>query len=99
MTEKDFIALYTQANSETKKQVEQLLELNPESTNKITIDLMLINHQDITPIIEHREQLKAIMEKDRKDNCIDAFLLGIMAGKRAERAKKANHRAAIKSEV
>ena len=52
------------------------------------IDLLLVHYQNIAPIIEHREQLKTIMSKSRSDNCIDAYLLGYMQGKRAERARK-----------
>lgn len=68
---------------------EKELLTKPEPTeNDIYFDLMLIGLQDISPIISHREQLKIIMNGGKFDNCIDAFLLGVIAGKRQERAKR-----------
>lgn len=60
-------------------------------------DLLLLQYQDIVPMIEHLEQLKAIIASKRRDNVVDAYLLGFMHGKRAERAKKAKR--AEESEV
>jgi len=92
MTENEFITRYQQADKKTKKQVRQLLGIETTTTeNDYNFDLLLIGFQDITPIIEHMEQLKAIMNTGRRDNCIDAYLLGIMHGVRKERKKK-NHR-------
>ena len=51
-------------------------------------DLVLIQLQDIVPLMEHAEQLKVIMNTGKRDSCIDAYLLGYMHGKRAERARK-----------
>lgn len=53
-------------------------------------DLVLIKHQDISPIMDSKvqKQLKEIMYSSSKTKCIDAYLLGFMHGKRAERAKK-----------
>ena len=54
-----------------------------------SLDLLLLEHQDIIPLMNHVEQIKEIMQRKSPDNCIDAYLLGYMHGKRAERAKKA----------
>ena len=89
MTEKEFILSYRQASEETKKQVKQILGIEPEPAKRdFDLDLLLIGFQHIAPVIEYREALKVLMDKNRRDVCIDAFLLGIMEGKREERAKR-----------
>ena len=62
--------------------------MSKDITTDNNFDLVLLQYQDVIPLMEHMEQLKAIMQSKRPDNCIDAYLLGYMQGKRAERAKK-----------
>ncbi|MBO4693679.1 MAG: hypothetical protein J5659_04750 [Clostridia bacterium] len=89
MKEKEFLTLYEQADEETKKQVRELLGIEPDPIDyDIDFDFLLIGYQNIVPVIDHREILQRIMDTRRSTNCIDAFLYGIMTGKRAERAKK-----------
>ena len=89
MTENEFITSYTQADEKTKKQVRELLGIEPEPAKRdFDLDLLLIGFQHIAPVIEYREALQVLMDKNRRDVCIDAFLLGIMEGKREERAKR-----------
>ena len=89
MTENEFITSYTQADEKTKKQVRELLGIEPDPIDYDTdFDFLLIGYQNIIPVIDHREMLKRIMETRRTDNCIDAFLYGIMTGKRQERARR-----------
>ena len=91
MTENEFITSYTQADEKTKKQVRELLGIEPDPIkNDFRFDLLLIGFQDISPIVEHMEQLKIIMDSKKYDNCIDAYLLGYMHGKRKERTKRKN---------
>lgn len=89
MSEKEFLTNYRQADKKTQKQVRGLLGIEPDpAENDIYFDLMLIGLQNIAPIIEHREQLQIIMNRRKFDNCIDAFILGIITGKRQERARR-----------
>lgn len=89
MSEKEFLTNYREADEETKKQVRELLGIEPDPIDYDTdFDFLLISYQSIVPVIDHREILKKIMDTRRTDNCIDAFLYGVMTGKRAERAKK-----------
>ena len=53
-------------------------------------DLALIHHQDLTLVMDSKikNQLKEIMYSGSTMKCVDAYFLGYMQGKRAERAKK-----------
>ena len=56
--------------------------------NDSRFDLALLPHQNIVPLLENTELLKEIMKHNGANAPIDAYLLGIMHGKRAERARK-----------
>lgn len=86
MNEKNLILPCDQTGEKSKN---QNLGIEPEpAKNDFDLDLLLIGFQDITPVIEYREPLKVLMDKGRRDACIDAFLLGMMYAKRQERARR-----------
>jgi len=93
MTENEFITLYAQADQKTQKQVRELLEITPDAKESAKELLQILEKQDISPIIGESETSLAFeavynTKPQRLTACIDAFSLGVIYGKRQERAKK-----------